>query len=240
MLFRSDLDAAGNLVGDCANDVVGQIVIRGATVFPGYLDEAGNAGPFLADGWLKTGDLGRRDAEGYFWLAGRAKDLIIRGGHNIDPKIIEEALLKHPAVALAAAVGRPDRHSGEVPVAYVQCRPGQSASEAELMQHATALISERAAMPKSIQIIESIPLTAVGKVFKPALVWRETRTVFANALSSVEGIAALTVEVGADPRHGMIAKVALRPEPGADREAIAAAVKAALGAFTTRYTLVSE
>ena len=76
-------------------------------------------GDSVRDGWLNTGDLGCVDADGFVYLTGRAKDLIIRGGHNIDPRVIEEGLLSHPAVAAAAAVGRPDRHSGEVPVAYV-------------------------------------------------------------------------------------------------------------------------
>ncbi|MGQ0523025.1 MAG: AMP-binding protein, partial [Betaproteobacteria bacterium] len=76
-----ELDAGGRHVRDCADDAVGELVIRGATVFPGYLDEAGNAGLFLDGGWLKTGDLGRRDAQGYFWLAGRAKDLKVPQGH---------------------------------------------------------------------------------------------------------------------------------------------------------------
>ena len=78
----------------------------------------------LRDGWLDTGDLGAVDDEGFVRLAGRAKDLIIRGGHNIDPATIEDALLAHPAVAAAGAVGRPDAHAGEVPVAFVALTPG--------------------------------------------------------------------------------------------------------------------
>ena len=80
--------------------------------------------PAMAQRWLNTGDLGRQDADGYFYLTGRKKELIIRGGHNIDPASIEEPLHQHPAVQLAAAVGRPDAHAGEVPVAYVQLKPG--------------------------------------------------------------------------------------------------------------------
>ena len=94
----------------------------------GYLNPVHNTGLWVdipdADGanarWLNTGDLGRVDEEGYFWLTGRTKELIIRGGHNIDPKMIEDPLHAHPAVALAAAIGRPDAHAGEVPVVYVQ------------------------------------------------------------------------------------------------------------------------
>ena len=103
------------------------------------------------------------------YLAGPAKDLIIRGGHNIDPRVIEEALLRHPAVAAAAAVGRPDRNSGEVPVAYVvPAAPGRF-DEAELLAWASTAIGEPAARPKRIHPIHAIPVTAVGKQFKPAL-----------------------------------------------------------------------
>jgi fatty-acyl-CoA synthase len=110
---------------DCAPRETGLLVIGGPTVFAGYVTDPGTGGPRVSrkgavhDGWLDTGDLGCVDADGFVYLTGRAKDLIIRGGHNIDPRVIEEGLLSHPAVAAAAAVGRPDRHSGEVPVAYV-------------------------------------------------------------------------------------------------------------------------
>ncbi len=119
------------------------------------------------DVWLNTGDLGRQDADGYFWLTGRKKELIIRGGHNIDPKLIEEPLHRHPSVALVAAIGRPDPHAGEVPVAYVQLKSGDSASPAELLEFAMQNIPERAAWPKAIRVIDKLPTTNVGKIFKP-------------------------------------------------------------------------
>ena len=110
---------------DCGPGQTGVLVIGGAAVFAGYVTDPGLGGPRVSregivhDGWLDTGDLGMVDDGGFVYLTGRAKDLIIRGGHNIDPRVIEEALLRHPGVRGAAAVGRPDRHSGEVPVAYV-------------------------------------------------------------------------------------------------------------------------
>jgi fatty-acyl-CoA synthase len=102
-------------------------------------------------------------------LQGRAKDLIIRGGHNIDPLVIEAALIAHPAVLYAAAVGEPDCEKGELPVAYVQLRPGASATEPELLMHCRREISERAAVPRAVRVIDVMPLTAVGKIFKPQL-----------------------------------------------------------------------
>jgi fatty-acyl-CoA synthase len=160
---------------DCAPGETGVLVIGGPAVFAGYVTDPGAGGPRVSrgdtvhDGWLNTGDLGSIDADGFVYLTGRAKDLIIRGGHNIDPRVIEEGLLGHPAVAAAAAVGRPDRHSGEVPVAYVvPAGPGRF-DEAELLAWSGTAIGEPAARPKRIYPIEAIPVTAIGKHYKPAL-----------------------------------------------------------------------
>ena len=97
--------------------------MAGPGVFSGYLSESHNRTAFVEPGWVNSGDLGRLDEDGYLWITGRAKDLIIRGGHNIDPMVIEEMLFRHPAVALAAVVGEPDAYAGELPVAYVQLKP---------------------------------------------------------------------------------------------------------------------
>ena len=160
---------------DCAPGETGVLVIGGPAVFAGYVTDPALGGPRVSrdgavrDGWLNTGDLGSIDADGFVYLTGRAKDLIIRGGHNIDPRVIEEGLLSHPAVAAAAAVGRPDRHSGEVPVAYVvPADPGRF-DEEELLAWAGTAIGEPAARPKRIYPIEAIPVTAIGKHYKPAL-----------------------------------------------------------------------
>ena len=130
------LDERGGFVRDCDTGEVGVIVVAGPNVFDGYRNGAQNEGLWVdcGDGrrWLDTGDLGRQDGDGYFWLTGRKKELIIRGGHNIDPAAIEEPLHRHPAVQLAAAVGRPDAHAGELPVAYVQPKAGAVVSEGEL------------------------------------------------------------------------------------------------------------
>jgi fatty-acyl-CoA synthase len=153
---------------------VGVLAVSGPCVTPGYYDDRRTAQLFFEGGadarrWLNTGDLCTIDGDGHVWLRGRSKDLIIRGGHNIDPLVIEDALLGHPSVMLAAAVGQPHRDKGEVPVAYVQLRPGTSAAESDLLAHCQSAISERAAVPREVRILEAMPLTAVGKIFKPAL-----------------------------------------------------------------------
>jgi fatty-acyl-CoA synthase len=170
---------------------VGLLVIGGPTVFPGYL--TGRDGDSyvldglgkLVDGWLDTGDLARLDEDGFIYLTGRAKDLIIRGGHNIDPAIVEDALLAHPQVTAASAVGRPDAHAGEVPVAYVTLAPAATVTEDELREFAAARVAERAAAPKAVTVLDALPVTAVGKPYKLALRADATRRVVADALAEV-------------------------------------------------------
>jgi fatty-acyl-CoA synthase len=179
---------------DLPRGEVGNLVISGPTVFPGYvtarthdsyvLDGLGK----LNEGWLDTGDLAWVDAEGFVYLTGRAKDLIIRGGHNIEPAMIEDALLDHPDVTGAAAVGRPDAHAGEVPVAYVTVTPGGSATEAELQAWATAHVAERAAVPKSVTILDALPVTAVGKPYKLSLRADAARRAIEDVLAGAVGV----------------------------------------------------
>jgi acyl-CoA synthetase (AMP-forming)/AMP-acid ligase II len=230
------VDEGGRYVREAAVDEVGTVVIAGPNLFRGYLHrehdaeawiplptEAGSA-PCL---WLNTGDLGRRDADGYFWLVGRTKELIIRGGHNIDPKLIEEPMHQHPAVALAAAVGRPDAHAGEVPVLYVQLRPAASASPEELLAWAEGRIAERAAWPKRVEILPALPTTAVGKLFKPALVEREV-TAVVDEEARAAGATLRSCQVVPDPRRGLVVRWA------ADGAA------ALLGERLARYTFHQE
>jgi fatty-acyl-CoA synthase len=147
----------------------GVLAIRGPHVSPGYLDPAFDAGTFTDDGWLISGDLGHVDADGRIYLTGRAKDLIIRSGHNIDPGIIEDAFMAHPAVLACAAVAEPDHYAGELPVAFVVLKPGAAASAADLLATVSQSIAERPAMPKRVVILPEMPLTAIGKIYKPAL-----------------------------------------------------------------------
>ena len=185
---------------DCAPGEMGRLAIGGPTVFPGYVvgrDEGGfvlDGRGMLVDGWLDTGDLARVDEEGFIYLTGRAKDLIIRGGHNIDPATVEDSLLSHPAVTAAAAVGRPDPHAGEIPVAYVTVTG--TPTEAELLEWSAARVSERAAAPKEVRIVDALPLTAVGKPNKLPLRADATRRALTDALSAVPGV--LGVDCNAD------------------------------------------
>lgn len=198
---------------DCPTDLVGEICISSPGVYAGhtYTEPEKNRdlfypGPDGAPKWLRTGDLGRIDADGYIWITGRAKDLIIRGGHNIDPAMIEEALAGHPAVAFAGAIGQPDAHAGEVPCVYVELLEGQEASVAELMDYAKSRIPERAAHPKHLEILSELPKTAVGKIFKPDLRKRAIARVFNAAMANAD-VAAEVVTVVEDKRRGLVARI---------------------------------
>lgn len=228
------LDDEGRYDRDCGVDEVGELVIAGPNVFEGYLAQAHNDGIWLdcGDGrrWFNTGDLGRRDADGYFWLTGRRKELIIRGGHNIDPATIEEPLHQHPDVQIAAAVGRPDVYAGELPVAYVQLKPGSAATEADLAEFVRTRIGERAAVPKFIRIVDQVPLTGVGKIFKPALKHLEIRQAVTEALES-EGLSAAKVGVVDVPEQGLLVTIVL------DRGQSEAVAQAVMGRFSFRYVI---
>ena len=218
--------ADGTILHACAPDEVGEICVAGPGIHPDtYSDPAKNRGLFAGGTHLRTGDLGRIDADGYLWITGRAKDLIIRGGHNIDPALIEEALLSHPAVAFAGAIGQPDAQAGELPCAYVELVAGAQVTVAELAAHASARIPERAAVPKHLEILPELPKTAVGKIFKPDLRRRAITRVF-DARLAAEGLAARVADVTEDPRRGLVARITLP-------EVEAAAVARILGDYAT-------
>ena len=209
---------------DCAPGEIGVLVIGGPAVFAGYVTDPDLGGPRVSregivhDGWLDTGDLGMVDAGGFVYLTGRAKDLIIRGGHNIDPRVIEDGLLAHPAVRAAVAVGRPDRHSGEVPVAYVvPADPGRF-DEAELLAWAGTAIDEPAARPKHIHPIDAIPVTEVGKHFKPALAADAAVRAITDALAAA-GVA--DARVTAAYEDGRLVLTVTGADPGRVRDAVA-------------------
>ncbi|RFP81240.1 acyl-CoA synthase [Hydrogenophaga borbori] len=161
-------DGEARLDERCAPGETGVVVLRGPHMSPGYLDAARNAGLFER-GWIVSGDLGHLDADGRVHLTGRAKDVIIRGSHNIDPGLVEDAFLAHPAVAQCAVVAEPDAYAGEVPAAFVVLREGASAEADALLREVAPRVYERPAVPKRVVVVPALPLTAIGKVFKPAL-----------------------------------------------------------------------
>ena len=219
-------------------DEIGSICIRGPNVFPGYLDEAHNQGAWIEGGWFNTGDLGRQDSDHYFWLTGRKKDLIIRGGHNLDPALIEDPLYRLDGVQFAAVVGRPDVHAGEVPVAYVQVQKGSKLTAEGILQYLEKEVGERAAIPKEVVIWEAIPLTPVGKIFKPALRWDAIRRVYQAELDALgDLIESAEVEVGEDKVRGSLATARIRPAPGVSVRSIEEKVRAVLGRYTVGYRL---
>ncbi|WP_170440649.1 acyl-CoA synthetase [Ruegeria arenilitoris] len=193
---------------ECAVDEVGEICVSNPGVYAGntYTEEDKNVDLYYFDKYLRTGDLGRFDADGYLWITGRAKDLIIRGGHNIDPAEIEEALLGHDAVAFAGAIGQPDAHAGEVPCAFVELVEGASVTEEELLEYCKVHVHERAAHPKHMTILPELPKTAVGKVFKPELRKQAITRVYNQALETA-GVAARVVSVIDDKKRGLVAQL---------------------------------
>ena len=209
---------------DCGPGETGVLVIGGPAVFAGYVTDPALGGPRVSregvvhDGWLDTGDLGMVDAGGLVYLTGRAKDLIIRGGHNIDPRVIEDGLLRHPAVRAAVAVGRPDRHSGEVPVAYVVLVDAGRFEEAELLAWAGTAIDEPAARPKRIYPMTEIPVTEVGKPFKPALAADAAVRAITEALTAA-GVA--DARVTAAYEDGRLVVTVTGADPDRVRDAVA-------------------
>jgi fatty-acyl-CoA synthase len=169
-----EVDDSGRYVRDCAPKERGVIAVSGVAVVPGYAQKELDKELFFSGmgddkNWINTGDLGIVDDNGFLWIYGRSKDVIIRGGHNIDPAMIEEILASHPQVQLSAAIGRPDKFKGELPMAYVQLKTGGDITPEDLISYCQTHMQERAAIPVEIVLIDQMPLTPVGKVFKPAL-----------------------------------------------------------------------
>jgi long-chain acyl-CoA synthetase len=158
------MDPEGRIV----TDGPGEVVIKGPNVMRGYLNRPEETARTIIDGWLHTGDVGRFDADGYLILVDRIKDLIIRGGENLYPKEIENALHSHPAVVEAAVVGAPHPVFGEEPVAYLALYPGAQVTAEELLEHCRKQLA-RVKLPTRITIVDVLPKNPVGKIDKPAL-----------------------------------------------------------------------
>jgi long-chain acyl-CoA synthetase len=159
---------------EVADGELGEIVLRGENILKGYYRNPEATATAFRGGWFHTGDVGYRDADGFFYIVDRKSDMIIRGGENIYPREIDEVLYQHPAVAAAASIGVPDQLYGEEVAAFVVLKEGREATEEEIV----AFCRERLAdykCPKSVRIVKEIPKGPTGKLLKRELA-REYKT----------------------------------------------------------------
>lgn len=222
----------------CAVGEPGILRVRGPNVGPGYTDARRNAGTFTDDGWLVSGDIGHVDAAGRVFVTGRAKDVIIRSSHNIEPGVIEDALLAHPAVLMAAAVGEPDEYAGELPVAFVSLKPGARVAAGELAAFAVPRIPERPALPRRIDVLDAIPMTAIGKVYKPALRAMAAERVIRERLATA-GLAERVAAQAVDGTGGPSIVFRLHAADGAARDALEAELRRIMAPFALPFELRS-
>jgi long-chain acyl-CoA synthetase len=150
-------------------DTVGEIAIRGYNVMKGYYKRPDATADVMRDGWLRTGDLARRDTGGYYYIVDRAKDMIIRGGLNVYPREVEDVLMTHPEVSLAAVVGVPHESHGEEVKAFVIRNDGAQVTEDELVAWAREQMASYK-YPRSIEFRDALPMTSTGKIVKRELI----------------------------------------------------------------------
>lgn len=228
-----ECDANGKIKKKCKTNEIGEICVAnpGTNVGKTYIVKSDNKSA-VADGkYMRTGDLGKFDSDGFLWITGRAKDLIIRGGHNIDPAVIEESLAAHPGVGFVGAIGQPDPYAGELPCAYVELVEGADVSVDELNAYASEHIAEDAAVPKYIEVMAELPKTAVGKVFKPDLRRMAIKRVLNGSLAEA-GVSAKVAHVEEDKKRGLVAHI---EKTGACNEKD---IKACLDEFAVKYSVV--
>ncbi|GHF85348.1 long-chain-fatty-acid--CoA ligase [Kitasatospora xanthocidica] len=147
---------------------VGEIAVKGHAVMKGYYNRPGATAAAIRDGWFRTGDLARRDEDGFYYIVDRVKDMIIRGGFNVYPREVEEVLMTHPAISLAAVVGVPHESHGEEVKAYVILHPGASATPEELIAWGRGQMAGHK-YPRIVELVEALPMTATGKILKREL-----------------------------------------------------------------------
>jgi long-chain acyl-CoA synthetase len=146
----------------------GELQVKGPQVMSGYYNNADASRDAFMDGWLRTGDVGHMDDDGYVFLVDRIKDLIICSGFNVYPRTIEEALMTHEAVEETNVIGVPDEYRGEAPVAYVKLKAGQTVTEEALKSFLTERLN-KIEMPKQIIFKDALPKTLIGKLSKKEL-----------------------------------------------------------------------
>ncbi|HYT10910.1 MAG TPA: AMP-binding protein, partial [Mycobacteriales bacterium] len=160
------VDADGN---ELPQGEAGEIVIRGHNVMKGYWRRPEATAAAVRDGWFHTGDVGRVDEDGYFFIVGRQKDLIIRGGYNVYPREIEEVMHEHPAVAEVAVIGVPHPELGEEVGAAVTLKPGASVTADELREYTKGQVAAYK-YPRKVWIVDALPKNATGKIMKREIV----------------------------------------------------------------------
>jgi fatty-acyl-CoA synthase len=188
---------------------------------------------FGAQGELISGDLGHLDEGGRLFLTGRSKDVIIRGAHNIDPSLIEEAFVRHPDVLACAAVGEPDPYAGELPVVFLSLRQGASSDGSSILAAVAPHIFERAAVPKRVTVLDALPTTAIGKIFKPTLRLLAVEQAFRDALGAVSGWCTQLEVTAVSQPSGISAKI--RVMAPASRETATTHIQHMLGRMAVPY-----
>jgi long-chain acyl-CoA synthetase len=163
-------------------DEVGELAVRGPQVMRGYWNRPDETAQVLRDGWLFTGDIARQDADGFFTIVDRKKDMIISGGMNVYPRDVEEPLYAHPKVLEAVAVGVPDERWGEAVKVYIVLRDGQTATEQEILDYCRSRMA-RYKVPKQVEFRSSLPKSMVGKVLRRELVAEEVARAAARRAS---------------------------------------------------------
>ena len=208
----------GDKLRICGPNDSGLVQVSGPQVFPGYVDPAHNIGTLSDRGWLTTGDVGYLGEDERLFLTGREKDLIVRSGHNIDPAAIEDVANQFQGVQMSAAVGMPDQYAGEVPALFVVPQPGATINLKQLSVFLEANVHEPPARPRKIIVIDALPVTAVGKIFKPALRDRAIEEkVRQEAAVLFDAKAKLGIEVGLDAQKQTVVRIRVS---GADAEGL--------------------
>ena len=174
----------------CPPQTSGIVLVKGPQVFPGYVDPKHDQEILLPDGWLNTGDVGYLTDDQRLVLTGRAKDLIVKSGHNINPADIEDVANAFPGVRISAAVGMPDAYAGEVPILYAVAAPGVQLDVCLLQRYLEEHVAEPPAKPKRVVLLDALPVTAVGKIVKNDL---RDRAVVEKVRIEVERIFGATI-----------------------------------------------
>jgi fatty-acyl-CoA synthase len=216
-----EFDQLKNFKKQLGMNEIGEICVSNAGVNVGevYTEKALNENLFTHETYMRTGDLGRIDEDGYLWITGRVKDLIIRGGHNIDPSVIEEALAEHPDVAMSGAIGQPDLKSGEIICVYIELNADSAISSTELLDYCKTKIKFKNAQPEYLEVLNELPKTAIGKIFKPELRKMAITRVYNQALANAQ-INATVSKVIEDKELGLLAELSSNNSETSEKEII--------------------